>query len=94
MACVFDFGAGSLYSLGGSQVMAIDVVDRADASGSYGGHATFGTVSVAPEAPDDPSLPEPPDDEEPDDVPVAAGTSTHSRGVYRELACPAIAMIR
>lgn len=27
-------GVGSLYSLGGSQVMAMDVVDSADASGS------------------------------------------------------------
>ncbi len=75
-------GVGSLYSLGGSQVMAIDVGDSADASGSYGGHATLGTVSALSEpepSEDDPSEVEDPSDV--DEVPGAAGTSTHSRGV-------------
>jgi len=94
LTLAFDVDAGSLYSLGGSQVIAIDVVVRADASGSYGGQATLGTSPALP----DPSVPpleeDEPSDDDPDDVPVAAGTSTHSRGVYRELDCPAIAMIR
>lgn len=91
---VFVWGAGSLYSLGGSQVIAIDVVDSADPSGSYGGHTTLGTGALLAEPPE-PSDADPPDDEDPsDDVPGAAGTSTHSLGVYSEVACPAVAMMR
>ncbi len=89
------FGAGSLYSLGGSHVMAIDVVESAEASGSYGGQTTLGTVSVLLEsAPLEPL--EPPEDDDPseDVLPSAAGTSTHSRGVYRELDSPDVAMMR
>lgn len=94
LTLAFDVGTGSLYSLGGSQVIAIDVVVRADARGSYGGHTTLGTSPALPELPVPAPVVEPSDEVDPVEVPDAAGTSTHSRGVYRELDCPAIAMIR